>query len=437
MSVKISALALENVKRVKAFALAPSADGLTIIGGNNANGKTSVLDALAWALGGKKFEPTSAKREGAMNPPKLSVTLSNGLVVERKGKNSDLLVVDPAGKKHGQQLLDSFVSQFALDLPKFMNANDKEKAQILLQILGIGQELRQLDEQEQGVYNRRHAIGQLKLSKQKHAEELPEFPDTPDEPVSVMDLIQQQQAILAKNGENQRLREKKASLESLCNSLDKEVQDLKSRLAEREHALAQALNEFGEASKTTQQLTDESTAAIEASLADIESINARVAANMAKSRAQDEAAEYEAQYNALSAELDSVRASRLALLNGAALPLPGLGVTEGVLTYNAKAWDCMSGAEQLQVAVAIVRRLNPECGFVLIDKLEQFDLTTLATFSQWLTEQGLQAIATRVSTGEECSIVIEDGLPVGQSYLETVAPLPASDETKKEAIAWD
>lgn len=69
----------------------------------------------------------------------------------------------------------------------------------------------------------------------------------------------------------------------------------------------------------------------------------------------------------------------------------------------------MSGSDQLKVATAIVRKLNPECGFVLLDKLEQMDIETLADFGMWLEKEQLQAIATRVSTGSECSIIIEDG----------------------------
>ena len=69
----------------------------------------------------------------------------------------------------------------------------------------------------------------------------------------------------------------------------------------------------------------------------------------------------------------------------------------------------MSGAEQLRVGTAIVRRLDPGCGFILLDKLEQMDVQTLAAFGQWLEAEGLQAIATRVSTGDECSVIIEDG----------------------------
>ena len=78
-----------------------------------------------------------------------------------------------------------------------------------------------------------------------------------------------------------------------------------------------------------------------------------------------------------------------------------------------------------------MRKLKPECGFVLIDKLEQMDQLTLQEFGAWLEQEGLQAIATRVSTGDECSILIEDGYSVKpvefasaaqQGHAETAAP---------------
>ena len=97
-------------------------------------------------------------------------------------------------------------------------------------------------------------------------------------------------------------------------------------------------------------------------------------------------------------------------MKNADLPLPELSVEDGELIYKGKKWDAMSGSEQLKVSAAIVRKLNPECGFVLLDKLEQMDEDTLNEFGRWLEEEGLQAIATRVSTGDECSIIIEDGM---------------------------
>ena len=86
MTVTINRLEIENVKRIKAVKIEPSATGLTIVGGNNNQGKTSVLDAIAWALGGNKYKPSQAQREGSQVPPTLKIVMSNGLIVERKGK---------------------------------------------------------------------------------------------------------------------------------------------------------------------------------------------------------------------------------------------------------------------------------------------------------------------------------------------------------------
>ena len=130
MSMKINKLEIENVKRVKAVRMEPSANGLTVIGGKNNQGKTSVLDAIAWALGGESFRPSEAARKGSVIPPNLKIVMNNGLVVERKGKNSSLKVTDPSGQKAGQQLLDSFVEKLALNLPKFMESSEIGRAHV-------------------------------------------------------------------------------------------------------------------------------------------------------------------------------------------------------------------------------------------------------------------------------------------------------------------
>ena len=158
-NLKIAKLEIENVKRVKAVKIVPTRNGLTILGGKNKQGKTSVLDAIAWALGGDRFRPSKPTRDGSVIPPNLSITMSNGLVVERKGKNSDLKVTDPNGQKAGQQLLNSFVEELAIDLPKFMESSNKEKANILLKIIGVGQQLLLLENEESEIYNNRRAIG--------------------------------------------------------------------------------------------------------------------------------------------------------------------------------------------------------------------------------------------------------------------------------------
>ncbi|WP_251869726.1 AAA family ATPase, partial [Enterococcus italicus] len=329
MSMKISKLEIENTKRVKAVKIEPSPNGLTIVGGNNGQGKTSVLDAIAWALGGNKYKPSQAYREGSVTPPYLSITMNNGLIVERKGKNSDLKVIDPSGQKGGQQLLNSFVEELAIDLPKFMESTSKEKANILLQIIGVGDQLFELEREEQEVYNRRHAIGQIADQKKKFAMEMKYFPEAPKIPVSVSELVAQQQDILARNGENQRKREQvkqiSFQLEQIKqneNSLIQRINELQEQLSGTQAQRSLLENDLVIAQKTAETLHDESTAELEKSIADVDEINSQVRVNLDKEKAEEDAAQYREQYETLTASINEIRARKESLLHDADLPLP-------------------------------------------------------------------------------------------------------------------
>ena len=354
--------------------------------------------------------------------------------MERSGKNAALKVTDPSGQKAGQKLLNEFIEPLALNLPKFMNATDKEKSETLLQIIGVGDELARLDKEESIAYGERTLIGRDADKKSKLAEALEYYADAPEELVSASELIKEQQAILARNGENQRKRERvkeitfeKHRIYDEAQRLEQQIADLQARLEERRQAYEKVAKDEAIAMKDAAELHDESTAEIEESIANIEEINRRVRANNTKAIAVDEAEQLRHEYESMTAKIESIRDARKALLDGADLPLEGLGVTDGALTYNGQAWSDMSGSEQLIVSTAIVRKLNPECGFVLMDKLEQMDMDTLKEFGAWLEKEGLQVIATRVSTGEECSIVIEDGTGIME------APAPKKEFTPK---AW-
>lgn len=416
MPVKINSLEIENVKRIQAVALEPTVNGLTVIGGNNGQGKTSVLDAICWALGGERLRPSNATREGSTVPPRIKLTLSNGLIVERAGKNSSLKVTDPTGKKSGQQLLNEFVSELALNLPKFMQASSREKAETLLQIIGVGPQLRQLELQEQQLYNQRTVTGRDRDRKKLFAEGMPYWPNAPKEPVSISDLIRQQQEILARNGENQRKRQKVEDLNRDRSFADQELRQQEAQLLELQARIGQTRakiraidTDLEIAEKDALELHDESTEELERQIADFERINKQVRDNLDRDRAADEAKVLSDQYDGMTQQIEQTRQAKRDLLNGANLPLPELGVEEGELTYQGKRWDCMSGSAQLRVATAIVRAIKPSCGFVLMDGLEAMDVQTLTEFGLWAEQEGLQIIATRVSTGDECTVVISDG----------------------------
>lgn len=425
-NVKISSLELENIKRVRAVSLEPTQDGLTVIGGRNAQGKTSVLDAIAWALGGDKMRPDAPNRDGAETPAMLHVELSNGIVVERKGKNGALSVTDSRGMKGGQRLLNDFIGQLALDLPRFLGATDRQRADYLMGILGVDDGLARIDAEIKAAFDERTYVNRDAKSKQGAIDQMERYEDAPDKPVSLADLTERMREAMEANAENDRRRRGLADLNRSVVTLRFE----RGRKAEEIAALAERLDNArdelrtldsqlsdGEAALESEQamvdaLVDVDLAPIKADMAAVEETNRKVEANAALDRMLGEAEALREQSDALTSKIESLRDERTKLLDDAGMPLPGLSVEDGTLYYDGHVWADMSGAEQLRVATAIVRATKPECGFVLVDKLEQFDTQQLAEFARWCESEGLQVIGTRVATDDSCTVIIEDGLVV-------------------------
>lgn len=410
--MKIASIALENVKKVRCVTLEPSPSGLTVIGGNNGEGKTSVLDAIAYALGGENYRPSNLKREESLGDPIIHIETDDGLIIERKGKNSDLRVTDSTGRRAGQTLLNTLVGRLSIDLPKFINANSKDKAKMLLQIIGVGEELSALDKEYKAKFDTRLIIGRERDIKKKAAEDMPYHEDAPEKPVSVSDLLKSQQDLIARNAridalraERERIIEETCRVEAELDALEKKLEELKKRAEETE-----AIPE------------KESTEELERQIAEHEEINAKVRENEAKRAREQEAVDLSSTYDNLTGEMKEIERKRLALLSSKEMPLEGLSVSsDGDLLLNGKSWDCMSGSQQLIVAASIASKMNPNCGFVLMDKMEQFDLKTLSEFGSWLEERNLQVICTRVSTGDECTIILSDGVsePIEKASTES------------------
>ena len=421
--VTIVSLDIENVKRVQAVSLRPAATGLTVIGGDNRQGKTSVLDSIMSALGGEKFTPSNAVHEGAQKG-EIVLTLSNGITVTKSltAKGAYLKVEDATGARGGQGLLNEFISEFALHLGKFTSASDKEKAKILLETIGV--DLTPYEERHKKLYAERENVGRLRDRAKGHADSMP-YNETVGSviqtPSDIMAELEKKVQINAKNREIRGKAEaflanidrQKARLQDAVDRVDelaKKLEDARTEAEERSKELLRMQQEYTAALRSVESLKDEDTAALKERLSQIEDMNAEIRKNLDREKALAETEGFAEEYRALTGQIDGNDADKRGLLEKAILPLAGLSVDNGVLTYQGNAWDCMSGSDQLRVATAIVRKLNAKCGFVLLNGIEQMDLKTLQEFGDWLEAEGLQAITTRVSKGAECDLIISDGL---------------------------
>ncbi len=431
-SLKVVSLEVENVKRVRRVDMTFDETGLTVIGGKNAQGKTSLLDAVKWTLGGDRFRPSDPGHEGAQ--PETKVTLSNGMIAEIHGKNSSLKVTDPSGKRGGITLVQDFIGTFALDLPKFLNSTATDKCKMLMDTFpGLGKKLADLNAEKAKVYQERLTVGREMEKKDKHAKDLPYDESAPEQLLSTSDMAAKLTATLSKNAANKAARDnvlvgKMRAENAAKNVLAKagRVSEVERMLAEAKDALNHAIAErtgFDEqvkqSERTAADLIDDDVSSVKKEMGEIDVINAKVRQNLEKAHAEDEASTLRVEYNALSDRIEQIDAERVALMDTVKLPLPELAIDDGELIYNGQKWDCMSGAEHLKVGTAICMVLKPSCGFVLLDELEKMDLDTMKEFGEWLVENNMQAIGTRVSRGEECSVIIDDGIVVQVNKKES------------------
>jgi DNA repair exonuclease SbcCD ATPase subunit len=216
MSSKITGFTVQDFKRVKLVEIRPNENGVTILGGNNGQGKTSVLDAIAYALGGEAFRPSNVNNSESENNAYIKVEI-DGLIVERAGKNGALKVTDARGMRGNQTLLNSIVSKFAIDLGAFMKASDSDKTKMLLDMFPeLKQSLDALKTKDTEIRNERYDINRDVNRIQIMFENMPFFEGVPEEEIDI-------NAIAGKLVEATNRRMELSAIESEAKSLEAEI----------------------------------------------------------------------------------------------------------------------------------------------------------------------------------------------------------------------
>ena len=411
----IVSLDIDGVKRIRAVHVEPRQTGLTVIAGRNGQGKTSVLESIMAALGGDSYRQ---QVNDGTDKGEIRIKLSNGLEVARTIKAdgaSTLKVKCLDGSRGSQTLLNKFISGFALNVPSFMSASAREKVKALLDVIGFDPQ--PYEERIKTLEAERLAKGREADRVKGHAAELPfhdgvgvtlasdeemrqdiarvaEHNARFDRALREVEFAAQERARLAEEAEECRRR-----IAGARKALD-EVEDRQSAAEEREEYCKQQWRRMGD------RLSDTEAAERMKAVADR---NEKVRANQAKHRAQDDAEALAEEYRELDRKVKGERAALAANLEGVRLPYPGLSVSGNVLQWKGRPFDELSESEKLIIATSISKAVNPDCSFVLVDGLERFDTERLAKFAAWCEKQGMQVIGTRVGTGADNEIIIEDG----------------------------
>ena len=441
---KITGFSIQDFKRVRLVEIQPSENGLTILGGRNAQGKSSCLDAIAYALGGEMFRPTDVNNHEGEKNASIRVEI-DGLIVERAGKNAALKITDSRGMRGNQTLLNDIVGKFALDLGSFMRAGDTEKAKMLLKMFPeLEKQLADMKERSEEIRTDRSFLNRDIKRLQFQFDDMPFFEGLPEEEICVTELMERlaeahanERDLLNKesrmnevgkkledNGIRLQVAEKDLEyceklLTDFENSIEMRRNELKQKCADAQNAIdklnadrvdireeySSMLSEVDNCRKAVEGVA----AGIQSEISGIEEKNSRIRNNSEKKKLIDSISDLLKTAAEKTEILESIDRDRCRILQEAELPWPELSINdEGELLYRNQKWDCMSGAERLKVATAICMKSKPGCGFVLIDGLEAMDPQTLAEFGEFLTANNMQGIGTIV--GENAAtVIIEDG----------------------------
>ena len=448
--VKIAELEMENIKRTRKIHIKLT-DGLNVIGGANHQGKTSILDGIAMAIGGARQVGSNpinndAKLDEKRTVASTQVEFSNGVLAKRgftvKNEKGNLVVKLPSGREGNQSDLDEIVSSFALNIGTFMNCTERERTDMFLKTIGV--DLKPMQEEWKKVFDARTLTWQKKEDCRGHADDLPSHEDAPAEELSAVDVSKQlqeamefNQAIIVEQNELENARRELAQTKTALEQHDNDVEKAEERIKQLEKMLVDA-KEAHESLKliaastraacTKKQvdlhaeeqrvsaLVPIDTTPIQARMADIENINKKVRDNKTKEAKYTEADELMEEYRAESKQLEEIR-KRMADMLPEEMPVPGMvfDCENMTCTYAGETWDSMSHSQQVIMAIAVARLANPNCGFVIADKLESWDINTLRTVAAWCEKEGIQIIGTRVSSNAEgeCTFLISDGLVEG------------------------
>ncbi|MGP9682035.1 AAA family ATPase [Brachybacterium sp. AOP3-A1-3] len=393
--MKIIELRATNVKRLKAVHITP--DGtLQVVGGRNAQGKSSVLDAIWLALGGGKAgkATTVPIRDGEDHA---SVTLDLGeLVITRTwtGSNTALKVTSAEGASFSspQKMLDALVGQLTFDPLEFTRLSAKDQRDALVGLVDLPIDLDELDRQRAGLFADRTAVGQ----EGKRIGDVKVDPNLPEAETSMSDALAALRDAERKSDEANQVR---ANLEAA----ETTVEQLKESLAKAETYAAQCQSDVDGLGDTPDP------APLAARLETLEEENQRIRANnTARARAAEQE-QLREKYAGLTQAIDSLDEAKRDALAAAEFPVDGLGFDETGVTYQGVPFSQASSAEQIRVSLAMAMAANPKLRVIRILDGSLLDDEAMTAIREQVAERDFQLWIERVGDADEGAVIIEDG----------------------------
>ena len=404
--MQIISLNAENIKRLKAIKLEISKDQKVItVSGANGQGKTSLLDSIFYALGGKSAIPEKPLREGT-DKGFVEVDLEDMKVIRsftKKGSTLKIIAKDGAKYTNPQAVLNGLLGKLSFDPLEFAKLDAKAQRKSLMDMLGLSTD--ELDTERKALYDRRTDVNRDLNRLRTTLESIPEPEgDVPKDFLVVSEIIKRlEDANQIKISHEENMRKRKIASDEV--------------LRLKEH-ITQLQKDISEIDSKESGYEEPDMEGMKSELNQAEEKNSKIRITKRRGEIISEGIICKEAVEKIETRMGEIDASKASMLKDAIMPIEGLNVTDECVTFNDIPFEQLSSAEQLKISVAIAMAMNPDIRVIRIMDGSLLDSTNMKAIEDLAKDKDYQVWVEVVSDEEEMGIVIENGEVKKNNYSD-------------------